>query len=185
MDEKPSRWNRMMELVERRFGFRTAQRVASGIDPSGAEKLGKTLMEVSIKRDGDVIASQNAPWRVWDETRTRPSGAGDDWHCAQEGRSRPRESRPKQRADVGRRENKDTTWKRQQSESGAFHSSVDVWPADPNKHGLCARRREVYIVLGDGLEFLTTLAFWLRSSVVSVLNSLTTIMKAPPSLLVI
>ena len=33
--------------------------------------------------------------------------------------------------------------------------------------------------------FFTTLAFWLRSSVVSVLNSLTTIMKAPPSLLVI
>ena len=32
---------------------------------------------------------------------------------------------------------------------------------------------------------LTTLAFWLRSSVVSVLNSLTTIMGAPPSLLVI
>ena len=116
MDEKPSRWNRMMELVERRFGFRTAQRVASGIDPSGAEKLGKTLMEVSIKRDGDVITSQNAPWRVRDETRTRPSGAGDDWHCAQEGRSRPRESRPKQRADVGRRENKDTTWKRQNNQ---------------------------------------------------------------------
>ncbi len=31
----------------------------------------------------------------------------------------------------------------------------------------------------------TTLAFWLRSSVVSVLNSLTTIMRAPPSFLVI
>jgi hypothetical protein len=29
-------------------------------------------------------------------------------------------------------------------------------------------------------EILTTLAFWLRSSVVSVLNSLTTIMGAPP-----
>ena len=116
MDGKPSRWNRMMELVERRFGFRTAQRVASGIDPSGAEKLGKTLMEVSIKRDGDVITSQNAPWRFRDETRTRQSGAGDDWHCAQEGRSRPRESRPKQRADVGRRENKDTTWKRQNNQ---------------------------------------------------------------------
>ena len=34
-------------------------------------------------------------------------------------------------------------------------------------------------------DFFTTLAFWLRSSVVSVLNSLTTIMGAPPSLLVI
>ena len=34
-------------------------------------------------------------------------------------------------------------------------------------------------------EILTTLAFWLRSSVVSVLNSLTTIMGAPPPLLVI
>ena len=33
--------------------------------------------------------------------------------------------------------------------------------------------------------FLTTLAFWLRSSVVSVLNSLTTIMEAQPPLLVI
>ena len=32
---------------------------------------------------------------------------------------------------------------------------------------------------------LTTLAFWLRSSVVSVLNSLTTIMEAPPPFLVI
>ena len=29
-------------------------------------------------------------------------------------------------------------------------------------------------------EILTTLAFWLRSSVVSVLNSLTTITEAPP-----
>ena len=48
-----------------------------------------------------------------------------------------------------------------------------------------ARVSEVYIVLADDLGFLTTLAFWLRSSVVSVLNSLTTIMKAPPSLLVI
>ncbi|KAI0275435.1 hypothetical protein BC834DRAFT_49355 [Gloeopeniophorella convolvens] len=34
-------------------------------------------------------------------------------------------------------------------------------------------------------EILTTLAFWLRSSVVSVLNSLTTIMGAPLPLLVI
>ena len=34
-------------------------------------------------------------------------------------------------------------------------------------------------------DSLTTLALWLRSSVVSVLNSLTTIMGAPPSLLVI
>jgi hypothetical protein len=33
--------------------------------------------------------------------------------------------------------------------------------------------------------FLTTLAFWLRSSVVSVLNSLTTIMGAQPPFLVI
>ena len=48
-----------------------------------------------------------------------------------------------------------------------------------------AHASEVYIVLADGLGFLTTLAFWLRSSVVSVLNSLTTIMKAQPSLLVI
>jgi hypothetical protein len=30
-------------------------------------------------------------------------------------------------------------------------------------------------------QIFTTLAFWLRSSVVSVLNSLTTIMRAPPS----
>ena len=33
--------------------------------------------------------------------------------------------------------------------------------------------------------FCKTLAFWLRSSVVSVLNSLTTIMEAPPPFLVI
>ena len=43
----------------------------------------------------------------------------------------------------------------------------------------------VYIVVAGDLGFLTTLAFWLRSSVVSVLNSLTTIMKAQPSFLVI
>jgi hypothetical protein len=43
----------------------------------------------------------------------------------------------------------------------------------------------VYIVLAGDLGFFTTLAFWLRSSVVSVLNSLITIMKAPPSLLII
>jgi hypothetical protein len=43
-----------------------------------------------------------------------------------------------------------------------------------------------YISLGlMNFGFLTTLAFWLRSSVVSVLNSLTTIMKASPSFLVI
>ena len=47
------------------------------------------------------------------------------------------------------------------------------------------RASGVYIVVAGDLGFLTTLAFWLRSSVVSVLNSLTTIMKAPPSLLVI
>jgi len=35
------------------------------------------------------------------------------------------------------------------------------------------------------ISIFTTLAFWLRSSVVSVLNSLTTIMEAPPPLLVI
>ena len=48
-----------------------------------------------------------------------------------------------------------------------------------------AHTLEVYMVLADDPGFVTTLAFWLRSSVVSVLNSLTTIMKAPPSLLVI
>ena len=35
------------------------------------------------------------------------------------------------------------------------------------------------------VEILTTLASWLRSSVVSVLNSLTTIMEAPLPFLVI
>ena len=43
----------------------------------------------------------------------------------------------------------------------------------------------VYIVVTRDFEFLTTLAFWLRSSVVSVLNSLTTIMEAPPPFMVI
>ena len=45
--------------------------------------------------------------------------------------------------------------------------------------------RRLYKLCALVPEFLTTLAFWLRSSVVSVLNSLTTIMGAPPSLLVI
>lgn len=67
-----------MESVERRFGFKTAQRVTSGIEGSGAQRLATTLMKVSTERGGDVIASQNAPWRVWDEKRTRPSGAADD-----------------------------------------------------------------------------------------------------------
>ena len=48
-----------------------------------------------------------------------------------------------------------------------------------------AHAGRVYIVVLMDFGFLTTLAFWLRSSVVSVLNSLTTIMKAPPSFLVI
>ncbi len=43
----------------------------------------------------------------------------------------------------------------------------------------------VYILDAMHPRFLTTLAFWLRSSVVSVLNSLTTIMEVPPPLLVI
>ena len=47
---------------------------------------------------------------------------------------------------------------------------------------ICSR---VYKPYTSRAEILTTLAFWLRSSVVSVLNSLTTIMGAPPSLLVI
>ena len=61
--------------------------------------------------------------------------------------------------------------------------SLFVRSADTNM--VRAHASEVYNVLADGLGFLTTLAFWLRSSVVSVLNSLTTIMKAQPSLLVI
>jgi len=64
-------------------------------------------------------------------------------------------------------------------------SIIIVCPRQWYKHMVRAHASEVYIVLADGLGFLTTLAFWLRSSVVSVLNSLTTIMKAPPSLLVI
>ncbi|SRR6266550_1204536 len=40
--------------------------------------------------------------------------------------------------------------------------------------------RQAYINPFKSLRFFTTLAFWLRSSVVSVLNSLTTIMEAPP-----
>ena len=43
----------------------------------------------------------------------------------------------------------------------------------------------IYSHWKGGSELLTTLAFWLRSNVVSVLNSLTAIMKASPSLLVI
>jgi len=48
-----------------------------------------------------------------------------------------------------------------------------------------ARVASLYNPFATLSEILTTLAFWLRSSVVSVLNSLTTIMGAPPSLLVI
>ena len=56
MDEKLSRWNQMMESVEQRFDSRLHRGyVTTGIGGSGAEKLG---MEVSIERDGDVIASQ-------------------------------------------------------------------------------------------------------------------------------
>ena len=43
----------------------------------------------------------------------------------------------------------------------------------------------IYSHWKGGSELLTTLAFWLRSNVVSVLNSLTATMKASPSLLVI
>ncbi|KAI0275449.1 hypothetical protein BC834DRAFT_50465 [Gloeopeniophorella convolvens] len=56
--------------------------------------------------------------------------------------------------------------------------------AKPRAPGPCAVRR-VYKPRPLLSEILTTLAFWLRSSVVSVLNSLTTIMGAPPPLLVI
>ena len=45
-----------------------------------------------------------------------------------------------------------------------------------------AQASREYIIHTRASRFLTTLAFWLRSSVVSVLNSLTTIMRAPPSL---
>ena len=46
--------------------------------------------------------------------------------------------------------------------------------------GLCADRPR-YKYAGATCQILTTLALWLRSSVVSVLNSLTTIMRALPS----
>ena len=59
MDEKPSRWNQMVESMNQRFGFETAQRLTTGIGGSGAEKLGTTLMEEPIERDGDVIASRD------------------------------------------------------------------------------------------------------------------------------
>ena len=52
-------------------------------------------------------------------------------------------------------------------------------------YGPCAVSVGVYKAAGAHHCFLTTLAFWLRSSVVSVLNSLTTIMEAPPPFLVI
>ena len=50
--------------------------------------------------------------------------------------------------------------------------------------GPCAYHR-LYSLGSLISEIFTTLAFWLRSSVVSVLNSLTTIMEAPPPFLVI
>ena len=52
------------------------------------------------------------------------------------------------------------------------------------KDGPCASV-SLYKPAPNHLRILTTLAFWLRSSVVSVLNSLTTIMEAPPPFLVI
>ena len=54
-----------------------------------------------------------------------------------------------------------------------------------NKHDWSVRIYASVISPRRTFGILTTLAFWLRSSVVSVLNSLTTIMRAPPSLLVI
>jgi uncharacterized protein YmfQ (DUF2313 family) len=48
-----------------------------------------------------------------------------------------------------------------------------------------AQARTLYNTRTSLTEILTTLAFWLRSSVVSVLNSLTTIMGAQLPLLVI
>jgi hypothetical protein len=70
---------------------------------------------------------------------------------------------------------------------GALHSliGIGVWSVNPNKTWPVHGTPGILLEREDVLGFLTTLAFWLRSSVVSVLNSLTTIMKAPPSLLVI
>ncbi len=58
------------------------------------------------------------------------------------------------------------------------------YPISDNGHGPCGIARR-YIKHVPTSENLTTLAFWLRSSVVSVLNSLTTITEAPPPVLVI
>ncbi len=58
------------------------------------------------------------------------------------------------------------------------------YPISDNGHGPCVISRR-YIKHVPTSENLTTLAFWLRSSVVSVLNSLTTITEAPPLVLVI
>ena len=64
------------------------------------------------------------------------------------------------------------------------HCHVQIWEfCDARARiilGPCACR-QTYINPRATSRFFTTLAFWLRSSVVSVLNSLTTIMRAPPS----
>ena len=75
------------------------------------------------------------------------------------------------------------SYRQPETDSGADRRSLFVYIRGTNMAR--AHVSEVYMVLADGSGFFTTLAFWLRSSVVSVLNSLTTIMKAPPSLLVI
>jgi hypothetical protein len=59
----------------------------------------------------------------------------------------------------------------------AAASRTEAW-----LHMVRARPPNVYKPRSPLPLILTTLAFWLRSSVVSVLNSLTTIMGAPPPL---
>ncbi len=55
----------------------------------------------------------------------------------------------------------------------------------PKADMVCALKIARYKKRVPTSKNLTTLAFWLRSSVVSVLNSLTTITEAPPPVLVI
>jgi hypothetical protein len=76
---------------------------------------------------------------------------------------------------------------KQSEEAKGRHVVITVRSAAASRnrrvlHMVRARPPNVYKPRSLLSLILTTLAFWLRSSVVSVLNSLTTIMGAPPPL---
>ena len=125
----------------RRRKDKASMRVGRPWSREAAEKPGTLLMETLIERAGGGPVPK---WIAkWVGLKQKPIQVEPLAECFadEKPRSRPREVAPPGDAEGGKKRTRMWPGADKVIRSGALHSSIVVWPVDPDKHGPCARRR--------------------------------------------